>query len=93
MFPEEKEVMIISEFGVDNANLSSHTDSHTIECWGCRKDFQGVTGQDAMKMVEDVGWIAAVDFQRRRVLVFCSERCRDRAKAHRTGMFRWRRPR
>lgn len=70
-----------------------------LECWTCsrRKEISSKMYRygkpfDLGEAVLEVGWIAAIDFRRRRKLAFCSAECEDRAKT-KEGMFRFVRPR
>lgn len=88
MFP--KVAMFLSELDTDKTKSISHV-GQCIECWVCRQR-TSCSGSDLIEATKNIGWQAVVDFQRKRVLVFCSDECKEMAKSKRTGMFRWKRP-
>lgn len=70
----------------------------SLECWTCMrcKKLNDIPYRYGKKFVmseaaKSVGWIAATDFRRQRVLAFCSERCELAART-KDGLFKARRP-
>ncbi len=70
-----------------------------IECWTCTRKKE-ISSQSyragkhffLTEVATAIGWIAAMDFKRERVLAFCCEGCMEKAKA-KNGFFRATRPR
>lgn len=82
--------MIISD--IDIKKSKAIKGQCLLECWSCRKNLKIKIDKDITESINEKGWIASVDFQRKRILVFCSQECKDRGRSKLTGFFRWMSP-
>lgn len=63
--------------------MESENISATLVCWACGRKKSVILTREPQFAFEiglaaqDVGWIGAHDVMRSRVLLFCSDRCRD----------------